>query len=98
MKLRSTPFPGCVEIDNDGFPLFLENAQMTLHDLIQSRLYTNRLFPCEDMERLIENVTYTLAYLYESDIVYKDISSHNIYYNSGQFKVLPNDLIEESLY
>lgn len=53
LRLRSTPFPDCVEIDNDGFPLFLENAQMTLHDLLQSRLYTNRLFPCEDIERLL---------------------------------------------
>ena len=98
LRLRSTPFPDCVEIDNDGYPLFLENAQMTLQDLIQSRLYTNRLFPCEDIERLIQTITYTLAYLFDAGVVYKDMSSQNIYYNNGQFKLLPNSLIEETLY
>ena len=71
---------------------------MTLHDLIQSRLYTNRLFPCSDMQHLIENVTYTLAHLFENSIIYKDMSAYNIYYNQGNFKLLPNELIDGTLY
>lgn len=98
LKLRPTPFPDCVEIDNNGSPLFLENAQMTLQDLIQSRLYTNRLFPIEDMEHLIEHTTYTLAHLFEAGVVYKDMATHNIYYNKGVFKLLPNDLIGDNIY
>ena len=98
LKLRSTPFPDCVEIDNDGNFLFLENAQTTLHDLIQARLYTNRLFPCEDMHHLIESVTYTLAYLFDRQVVYPDMSALNIYYNKGSFKLLPNALIDSTLY
>lgn len=50
------------------------------------------------MHHLIESVTYTLAYLFEKQVVYKDMSSLNIYYNKGNFKLLPNDLIDISLY
>ena len=53
-------------------------------------MYTNRLFPAEDMEKMIQNVLYTLAFMSESDIIYKDLCASNIYYVDGQFKLLPN--------
>lgn len=61
---------------------------------MDSRIYTNQLFPKEDIERLIENITYTLAYLAENGVPYKDISSENIFYDDGVFKLLPNELIQ----
>lgn len=82
-----------MEISNDGMLLFLENAQATLHELLETRLYTNRLFPLEDVEKLIENVVYTLAFLAESNVTYRDLCSANIYYCNGIFKLLPNELI-----
>ena len=56
-------------------------------------MYTNKLFPKEDIERLIENVTYTMAFLAENNVPYKDISPENIFYDDGSFKLLPNELI-----
>ncbi len=70
--------------------MFLENAQTTLDELLQNRYYTNRLFPVDDIYRLIENVIYTLAYLAENNCVYRDLCPENIYYSHGMFKLLPN--------
>jgi hypothetical protein len=56
-------------------------------------LYTNKLFPKDDIERLIENVTYTMAFLAENHVPYKDITLENIFYDDGSFKLLPNELI-----
>jgi hypothetical protein len=56
-------------------------------------LYTNKLFPKDDIERLIENVTYTMAFLAENNVPYKDITLENIFYDEGSFKLLPNELI-----
>jgi hypothetical protein len=66
--------------------------------LLESRLYTNKLFPKEDVERLIENVTYTLAFLAENGVRYKDVAAENVFYDEGGFKLLPNELIPESRY
>lgn len=73
--------------------MFLENIEITLKDLLDSRMYTNKLFPKEDVERLVENATYTLAYLADNGIVYKDVTAENVFYDEGTFKLLPNDLI-----
>ena len=70
--------------------LFLENVETTLKELLESRLYTNKLFMGEDIERLIEEVTFTLAYLQEQGVTYKDIHPDNIFYDRGSFKLLPN--------
>jgi hypothetical protein len=43
--------------------LFLENVETTLRLLLDSRLNTNKLFMLEDIEKLIESVTFTLAFL-----------------------------------
>ena len=66
--------------------------------LLESRLGTNKLFMIDDIEKLIESVTFTLAFLQEKGIYYKDISADNIFYDNGQFKLLPNELIEKSTY
>lgn len=71
---------------------------MTLKYLLESRLNTTKLFPVEDIERLIESVVYTLAYLQSRKITYKDVSSNNIFYDNGSFKLLPNELVEASTY
>ena len=34
----------------------------------------------------------------DAGVIYKDLSPHNIYYNNGHFKLLPNELIESSLF
>lgn len=61
-------------------------------------MYTNKLFPKEDVERLIENVTYTLAFLGENGVQYKDVAAENVFYDEGGFKLLPNELIVEARY
>ena len=71
---------------------------MSLADLLKNRLFTNRLFPFEDIEKLIEGVIYTLAYLEDNKVVYQDMTADNIYYTNGVFKLLPNELIEMSTY
>ncbi len=71
---------------------------MTLKQLLESRLNTNKLFMLEDIERLVEAVTFTLANLQEKAVTYKDITPENIFYDHGNFKLLPNELIEFSTY
>ena len=71
---------------------------MSLADLLQNRFYTNRLFMVEDIYKLIEGISYTLAFLEENGILYKDLTTDNIYYTNGSFKLLPNELIEMSTY
>jgi len=43
--------------------------------------------------RLIEEVSFTLAFLQEQHITYRDVSADNIYYDNGSFKLLPNELV-----
>ena len=78
--------------------LFLENVETTLKELLESRLHTNKLFMGEDIERLIEEVTFTLAYLQEQGVTYKDIHPDNIFYDRGSFKLLPNELCAVTTY
>lgn len=52
----------------------------------------------EDIERLIESLTFTLAFLQEKGVTYGDISPENIFYDGGVFKLLPNELIEATTY
>jgi len=52
----------------------------------------------EDIEKLVEAVTFTLANLQERGVTYKDISSSTIFYDSGNFKLLPNELILSTTY
>lgn len=66
--------------------------------LLESRLRTNRLFMVEDIEKLIQTVTFTLAFLQEKGVTYRDVASENIFYDSGNFKLMPNELIESSTY
>lgn len=90
LKLQTTPFKNCIEIETENETLFLENVQITLKQLLQTRLNTNKLFLIDDVERLIEGVTFTLAYLQEKGVTYKDIDVENIFYDNGTFKMLPN--------
>lgn len=52
----------------------------------------------EDIEKLIESISFTLAFLQDHHITYKDVSAENIYYDKGEFKLLPNQLIDQSTY
>ena len=63
LKLRATPFKNSVEVEVNGELLFLENVELTLKSLLESRLNTNKLFLLEDIEKLIESLTFTLAFL-----------------------------------
>lgn len=47
---------------------------------------------------MIENVVYTLAFLAESNVTYRDLCQANVYYCNGVFKLLPNELIEQTIY
>jgi hypothetical protein len=61
-----------------------------MKQLLEPRLNTNKLFMVEDIEKMIEEVTYTLAFLQENNITYKDVSAEYIFYDQGSFKILPN--------
>jgi serine/threonine protein kinase len=93
LKLQSTPFKNCIEIETDQEVLFLESVELTLSRLLEGRLNTNKLFLAEDIDKLIEGVTFALAYLQSQGITYKDIDPENIFYDQGNFKLLPNELI-----
>lgn len=54
--------------------MFLENAETNLKMLLEDRLHTDKLFILEDVEKLIESVTFTLAYLQEKGFPYRDIA------------------------
>jgi hypothetical protein len=43
--------------------MFLENVETTLGMLLEPRINTNKLFMLEDVEKLIESVIFTLAFL-----------------------------------
>jgi len=73
LKLQSTPFKNCIEIETDQEVLFLESVELTLSQLLEGRLNTNKLFLAEDIDKLIEGVTFALAYLQSQGITYKDI-------------------------
>lgn len=59
---------------------------------------TNKLFLVDDVERLIEGVSFALAHLQENGVTYKDIDTENIFYDNGNFKLLPNELIYLNTY
>lgn len=98
LKLRTTPFKNSVEIETDSEILFLENVETTLKHLVEARLHTNKLFLAEDIEKLIESVTFTLALLQEQGVVYRDVHTDHIYYDQGNFKLLPNELVPLNTY
>lgn len=52
----------------------------------------------DDIEKLIQTVTFTLAFLQEKNITYHDVASEHIFYDSGNFKLMPNELIENNTY
>jgi serine/threonine protein kinase len=98
LKLQSTPFKNCIEIETDQEVLFLESVELTLSQLLEGRLNTNKLFLAEDIDKLIEGVTFALAYLQSQGVTYKDIDPENIFYDQGNFKLLPNELISLNSY
>ena len=98
LKLRTTPFKNSIEIETETGLMFIENVETTLSMLLEPRINTNKLFMLDDVERLIESVVFTLAFLQENNITYKDVSPDNIFYENGVFKLLPNELIEHSTY
>jgi serine/threonine protein kinase len=98
LKLQATPFKNCIEIETDSEILFLESVELTLRQLLEGRLNTNKLFLAEDIDRLIEGVTFALAHLQQNGVTYKDIDAENIFYDNGNFKLLPNELICLSSY
>jgi hypothetical protein len=73
LRFQSMPFRGSTQIAKSP-ALFLENADYTLKDILESRLNTTRLLTEEDLLRLLESVLYTLAYLQSKGIVYKDLA------------------------
>ena len=71
---------------------------MTLRQLVDGRLNTSKLFMVEDIGRLIEEVTFTLAHLQEQGVTYRDMHAEHIFYDNGSFKLLPCELIEVGSY
>lgn len=98
LKLQPTPFKNCVEIETESEVLFLEAVELTLRQLLEGRLHTNKLFLAEDIDRLVEGVTFALAHLQQKGVTYKDIDPENIFYDNGTFKLLPNELISLNSY
>lgn len=49
---------------------------------------------------MLETLLYTLAFLEDRGVVYRDLVADNIFYNStdGSFKLLPPELIDTSAY
>lgn len=67
---------------------------------MEDRYNTTKLFTEEDLTNLLESVLYTLAYLETKNVVYKDLSTENIFYDPEEtsFKLFPAQLVKESGY
>jgi serine/threonine protein kinase len=79
LRFRSIPFCGSTQIAKSP-ALFLENADYSLQEILESRLNTTRLLTEDDLLKLLEYVLYTLAYLQSLGVLYKDLVPSNIYY------------------
>lgn len=72
LKLRDVPFRNCMRISQQP-PLFLENADYTLREILQERYGTTRLLTEEDLLNLQQSLLYAMAYLQSKAVVYKDL-------------------------
>jgi serine/threonine protein kinase len=59
----------------------MEKADISLASLLEDRYNSTKLFTEEDLINLLESTLYTLAYLETKGIVYKDLSTDNLYYD-----------------
>jgi serine/threonine protein kinase len=80
LKLRTVPFRNSMQVSTSPC-LFMEKADISLASLLEDRYNSTKLFTEEDLINLLESTLYTLAYLETKGIVYKDLSTDNLYYD-----------------
>lgn len=82
----------------EGETYFIEHTKNNLSNYVKSQKRLKQRFSDDDIIKIIENVSYALAYLENANITYPLLSIETVFCCRKQFKILPPIALKSEIY